>query len=326
MQPTLSIVFATFNSGSYLDSFFKSLFLQNLKNFEIVVVDDGSNDNSHKISLEWAKNFSNIKSFQQKNLGLSVARNRGIELANGKWIVLPDPDDILYPNLYSHLIKIANKNKLDVGIINGFHIFDNKKPKLILDKKIQPNIISTGQDFFKDALSSSSFLHTTWLNIYSSKFIKNNNLKFVPNLLHQDILWTTEVLLLAKKVMYSNHALYGYVHRSGSATRQKNSDSKNIKSIKNYSKILLLLDAFNKLNIHKIKYVSTFKSQIPNEFSNIKRSLNRIKNKDKLILAVDYLNQYKIFELVLKNSRFSISLFKNLIFIFKLKLFIKFNL
>jgi glycosyltransferase involved in cell wall biosynthesis len=320
MKYALTIAFATYNSSSYLDNFYKSIFEQNIKNFEIIVVDDGSTDKSHEISLKWAKKYRNITAIRQNNSGLSVARNNGISHASGDWVVMPDPDDQLYPNLYKYLLSMAISNKLDIGVINGLHLFENKDPKPILNKKIPENKIILGEDFLKYGLNSGSFLHTTWLNIYNLNFLKKTRVNFIPDLLHQDILYTTEILFHARRVMYSNRILYGYTHRAGSATRQENSDAKNIKSIKNYCKILLLLDKFNNKNKKKFKNYETFKSQIPNEFSNIKRSLNRINDKKNLNLIIKYLQRKKIFGLVLRNSKFSLSLFKNLFLMLKYKI------
>jgi len=319
MQYILSIAFATYNSASYLNKFYESIFEQNLKNFEIIVVDDGSTDESVNISLRWAKKYKNIKLIRQKNSGLSVARNRGIVAATGKWLAMPDPDDLIYPGLYNHLLHIATTYKLDVAVINGEHLFESKNPKPILNPKIPENIVMSGEDFLKFGLNSGSFLHTTWLNIYNLDFIKEKKIKFVPKLLHQDILWTTEILYHAKRVIYSNRILYGYIHRAGSATRQKNSDAKNIKSIKNYCKILLLLNKFNIKNKDNFKNYSTFKFQISNEFSNIKRSLSRIKDKNKLIKILHFLNEKKIFQLAIKNSNVSLIAFKNILVILKYK-------
>lgn len=325
MRYSLTISFATYNSGSYLNKFYESIFKQNLKNFEVVVVDDGSKDDSVDISLSWAKKYKNIKLIRQKNSGLSVARNRGILAATGKWLVMPDPDDLIYPGLYKHLLNIATLNNVDIAVINGEHLFENKKPKPIFNKKIPENKIMSGEDFLKFGLKSGSFLHTTWLNIYNLDFIKQKKIKFIPNLLHQDILWTTEVLFHAKRLIYSNQILYGYVHRGGSATRQKNSDGKNIKSIRNYCRILLLLNAFNVKNKGDLKNYNTFKFQISNEFTNIKRSLSRIRDVNKLIAVLDYLNEKKIFQLTIKNSTASLTVFKNLLVIFKYLALLKFK-
>lgn len=326
MRYNLTISFATFNSAKYLNDFYESIFKQKLKNFEVVVVDDGSTDDSVNISLKWAKKYKNIKLIRQFNSGLSVARNRGIMNASGKWLAMPDPDDLIYPGLYNHLLHIATINKLDVAVINGEHIFETKNPKPILNSKIPENRIMSGEDFLKFGLDSGSFLHTTWLNIYNVDFIKEKKIKFVPKLLHQDILWTTEILYHAKRVMYSNRILYGYIHRAGSATRQKNSDAKNIKSIKNYCKILLLLNDFNIKNKGNLKNYSTFKFQISNEFSNIKRSLSRIEDKNKLMKILHYLNERKIFQLTIHSSNVSSVAFKNIAVIFKYKAILHYQL
>jgi glycosyltransferase involved in cell wall biosynthesis len=80
MRYNLTISFATFISGEYLNTFYESIFKQNLKNFEVVVADDGSTDDSVDITLKWAKKYKNIKLIRQLNSGLSIARNRAFWL------------------------------------------------------------------------------------------------------------------------------------------------------------------------------------------------------------------------------------------------------
>jgi len=93
-QPVLSIVVAVYNGEKFLPQFFDSLLAQNLENWELIVVNDGSKDNSEGIIKEYEDKFSQLKILSQENQGVSVARNTGMVEATGKYITFPDIDDV----------------------------------------------------------------------------------------------------------------------------------------------------------------------------------------------------------------------------------------
>lgn len=305
----LAICFATYNSSQYLNDFYEMLLAQNLKNYEVIVVDDGSHDNSVEISIAWSNKFENFKLITQKNSGLSVARNVGIESCNSKYIVLPDPDDIIYPNTYSEIFNIALVNNLDLCMHNGnYHYSNGTLKKAIFSDNIISTSVINGQMLFLK-LYDNRFLHTTWLNIYKVDFLHNNKFLFYPGLLHQDILWTTQVLLKASRTMYLSKKLYGYKLRDGSATRGINSDLKNFLSVRNYIEIIYRLN----LIIYKSYFVNKkceikFKSQLMSEYKNIKRALNRFNDKEYKNLACNLISKNHTLLTIYRNTPFHIFL------------------
>ena len=101
----ISVIIPVYNSSKYLNKCLDSLVDQKYNNYEVILINDGSTDNSLEICLQYANNYNNFQVFSKENGGVSSARNYGLNKANGKWIVFVDSDDFVKPNYLSELIK-----------------------------------------------------------------------------------------------------------------------------------------------------------------------------------------------------------------------------
>ncbi|MBQ8294193.1 MAG: glycosyltransferase family 2 protein [Alphaproteobacteria bacterium] len=115
--PKISIVLANYNNGIYLDDCLRSVAKQSFTDWECIVVDDGSTDDSKKIIRRWAKTDSRFKPLFQKNSGVSAARNRGIERATGEWVAFLDSDDCFAPDALKILYTLGEQT--NAGIVGG---------------------------------------------------------------------------------------------------------------------------------------------------------------------------------------------------------------
>ena len=113
-NPLLSVVIPVFNVEKYLPECLDSVLNQKYENIEIIAIDDGSTDNSLNILKKYAKENSNITVLSQENSGPSVARNKGVKYAKGKYVHFLDADDFILPETYSSLIKMMMDNELDL--------------------------------------------------------------------------------------------------------------------------------------------------------------------------------------------------------------------
>jgi glycosyltransferase involved in cell wall biosynthesis len=127
--PLLSLVVAVYNGEKFLSAFFDSIKAQHLDSLELVVVDDGSSDNSAAIIAQYASEFPYYKVIEQTNQGVSAARNTGLAEATGEYVAFPDIDDVIYPGMYPRLLEMAKKNDLDVATCNGTYIYDDGRPR-----------------------------------------------------------------------------------------------------------------------------------------------------------------------------------------------------
>lgn len=111
----ISVIIPVYNAGLYLNSCIKSIVSQTLKNVEIVLIDDGSSDDSYDIMMDWSKKDSRIKIYHQKNNGVTSARRNGVELASGKWVTFVDADDVLPRDALAQMFSYTKDADLVVG-------------------------------------------------------------------------------------------------------------------------------------------------------------------------------------------------------------------
>lgn len=208
----LSIIIPVFNVQKYIEKCFNSIRLINNFSIEIIFVNDGSTDSSLDIINQIALKNSCVKVISQDNLGLSGARNTGIENANGNYILFLDSDDWLNFDVIENLLPLAIKNDLDL-LSFGIESFDEnlislgKRPNQLVDYK---TIISGQQALVQGFQPSSSCLF-----LYKKSFLNEFNLKFYPKIAQQDVEFTTRIMLCAKKVYFSDQIGYNYYRHQG---------------------------------------------------------------------------------------------------------------
>lgn len=223
----VSIIVPVYNVEKYLDRCLTSLVNQTLKEIEIIVVNDGSKDNSQKIIDTFKEKYSILKSFSKENGGLSSARNFGLKHANGEFVMFVDSDDYIKLDACEKLYCDAKKNKLDILMGNYINVKNGLEENEIsdMDEKIY-----NGNEFIKKYYSLKNISLMSWLLFINNDFIKNNGLIFKEGFFHEDEDFTPRSLLLANRIKFLNFHFYYYVYNSNSITKRKDKTN-NIKSI-----------------------------------------------------------------------------------------------
>ncbi|QLR05371.1 glycosyltransferase [Providencia rettgeri] len=280
LQPVLSIVVAVYNGEKFLPHFFDSLIAQKLENWELIVVNDGSKDDSESVILQYEDKFENFKVLTQENGGVSVARNTGMAVATGKYITFPDIDDEIDARMYGRLLEIALAGDLDVATCNGTYVYTNgDAPKAIFPpNKVPSTGVITGPQWLQIGLSSRKFLHVTWLNLYRLSLIREHNFTFEPRLHHQDIPWTTEMLLVAKRVQFINEQYYEYLIHNQSVSHSLTGDERSVRKINTYLKILDMLMDIYKRHPEEVKQAPACLWQVGKEGLGVVLALLAIKS------------------------------------------------
>lgn len=303
--PQLSLVIAVYNGEKFLSAFFDSIKKQQLESLEMIVVNDGSTDGSAEVIARYASEFAHFQVINQANQGVSAARNTGLAVARGEYLAFPDIDDVIYPGMYPRLLEIATQGNLDVATCNGTYIYDDGRPakKIFPSDKLSSTGVLEGPVWLQMALSSRKFLHVTWLNIYRHAFIKEHGFTFEHGLRHQDIPWTTEILLTAKRVQYVDETFYDYLIHSASVSHIPGTNDTRMRSARHYMKILEMLDAINRRYPEQVKRVPACQWQIAKEGLGILHEINNIDDLAKKREITQELFDRGIWSMIWQNAR-----------------------
>lgn len=215
----LSIIVPIYNVEDYLEECLKSLY--NIKNIklEIILVNDGSKDNSFKI-MEKFKEIYPEKTvlINKENGGLSSARNAGMKAAVGEYISFIDSDDFIDVDEFEKFFKEGQKDKLDVMVGNMRYYTPEKTGDSLFRSDVVKNSgIANGIDFFWNLFQKTKcFREEVVDDIYKREFLVKNNIWFNENIVHEDSEFTPLVYLKAEKVKYIDRAFYFYRQRTGS--------------------------------------------------------------------------------------------------------------
>ena len=236
----LSIIVPVYNVEQYLKRCIESIIAQDIPSseFEIIIVNDGSQDSSEYIIKEYTATHENIISLKQKNQGLSGARNTGIRHAHGKYIWFVDSDDYLKDNIVGSILKIAEQNNTDILF---FHLEEryNNKSKITCIQNITSNSIISGREAIINGYNPCSACAA----LFSKSFITENDLFFYVGITHEDVEFTYKATICATRVLFTNLVTYIYDIRPNSLTTSLNPKS----MIKNYVDNIYIVNSFNDL-------------------------------------------------------------------------------
>lgn len=216
MDSIISIIVPVYNAALYLNRCIESIMNQTYKNFELILIDDGSTDYSGTICDNYAKCDNRVKVYHKSNGGPSSSRNLGIEMSSSEWIVFVDADDYISPDYVENFFKYGELD-LYTQIIQGFYVFDEKgivdktNKSLTLSKYIYTNIESKK---YSHAIEKYRLLQRTevWGKLFSSLLIKNNGIKFDERItIYEDgIFWHTYLLYVKTIVLIPEQGYYYY--------------------------------------------------------------------------------------------------------------------
>lgn len=212
MEKLISVIIPVYNVEKYLSRCIDSVLKQTYTNYEIILVNDGSTDNSRKICDDYSKNNANIRVIHKENAGLSHTRNVGIENATGSLVYFLDSDDYIAPECLQVLYENMQGNKADVSC-GSFGFFDDNN--INCEDKSCNNVYSyIGRDACIELLYGRKF-HTSSCNILLKREIAINNL-FPEGKFHEDEMTTFRYFIDATKVVITEKCTYFYYQREGS--------------------------------------------------------------------------------------------------------------
>lgn len=242
----ISIIVPAYNAEKYLEKCLNSLVNQTKNNIEIIVINDGSTDDTEKIILNFKEKYPQmIKYIFQENSGQSVARNKGIEIAVGKYIAFVDSDDYVEKCMFEVIYNKAIEKDFDVVASNVNCIYPKKNVKISSGIKFES--VSLTRNEKSDLLRN--MYPVVWNKIYKKELFENKKILFEPDLWFEDVLFLYKLIPYIKSIGFVEDVLYQYVQRQNSVT---------------YTYSDKLLDIYNMLE----KLVNFYKENGLDEFTN----------------------------------------------------------
>lgn len=224
----VSVIVPIYNVEEYLEECLDSLLTQTLNEIEVIMVNDGSVDNSRNIAQKYVTKYKHFQLIERENGGLSAARNSGLLVATGEYIYFIDSDDYLVPNALEILYKKASSENLDVLKFAAYSFEDNSK-ELSWEYKDGYRYHGVYQDIYqgidlleKFILTNDASFPSCCLIFSKREVIKQHNLKFYEGIIHEDNLFHWQILSVSNRTSVLNMPLYCRRFRSGSITQTPN--------------------------------------------------------------------------------------------------------
>ncbi|MDU1568862.1 MAG: glycosyltransferase [Clostridium sp.] len=213
----LSIIVPVYNSENYLEECLESLVLQDFKDFEVILVDDGSTDRSLDICSRYSDRYSNIKVFHQENKGVSSARQNGLEKAEGDWIIFVDSDDFVEKNMCNIINESIYETNCDVIVFDkGFnekYFYKGNKSELV------KGILGFEAKFDLN----NRKLFSVCSKAYNKDFLSKNKAVFEHNLFNgEDMIFNINVFTKANSIKFVDEEFYYYRKNISSITHSYN--------------------------------------------------------------------------------------------------------
>lgn len=218
MTVELSIIIPVYNSEKYLAFCLKSIFNQTFQNFEVIVINDGSKDSSIDIINEFKSKYDNLILIEQKNSGVSVARNKAIDMASGKYLMFLDSDDAINSFMIESLFQLMQNNNVELVVSNLIN-FEHEMDIDVKENKINNEVrILTHNEAMNLFYLNRGISAYVCGKLFVTDIIKKNKIKFPVNMLYEDTQFTYEYLFYCKKIIKINANYYYYRNNPASIT------------------------------------------------------------------------------------------------------------
>lgn len=239
----VSIIIPAYNAEKHLNECIDSVLGQTFEQIEVIIVDDGSTDNTFEVINHYKTLDSRVHVVHQANQGQGTARNTGMELACGDAVMFLDSDDYYMPDLAEVVYSILENKQCDIVIFNGNTFWDDDvaiksgKDKYFSLGPGDSDVVRTGIDYLK---LTKGRIQSPCLKIYNRGFLESNNIRFLDGGFGEDTYFFYDAFILAKRVCYADYIGYSRRYRTGST--MTSSGTLNIESrIKHFPSLLSLL-------------------------------------------------------------------------------------
>jgi len=293
MKVKVSVIIPVYNVEEYIDKCLKSLINQTLKEIEIIVVNDGSPDNSQKIIDKYVKKYpEKVKSFIKENGGQGSARNYGLLQANGEYIAYVDSDDCVETNMLEEMYNKAISNNSDIVVCGNNVVSMNGE---II--KVEPAVIYNDSNL--DILFGKM---AVWNKIYKKELLLKNKIEFRQKVWYEDIDFSVKILFDSLNVSFVDKPFYNYLLRPGSTMNNSNI-KRNLELNLAFDEMINYFKNNNtyEKNYEKLEFLCLYHMYI----SGITRVINcKVPMKDKKVIINKYIDYVKNNFKTFKNNKY----------------------
>lgn len=258
----ISIIIPVFNAGKDLARCIDSILAQTYSNYEVIVVNDGSTDESGQLCDEYARLDKRVRVIHIMNSGVSVARNKGIDLAKGKWVMFIDADDWIYPNTLQTVIDVQKRKEYDTVCINAVKAIDDSLERMkafsvedyVVDENESNEIVEALYYVRNDKKHFGDMLRAVWGKLLLLDIIKMNNIQFPIGMpLGEDAAFLSSYFQYSKKNYFLNEYLYVYKISEESAVGKYRSNMHELQRLE-YEFIKKNLGTYKKINYNNVLF------------------------------------------------------------------------
>lgn len=214
----ISVIVPIYNAEKYMKKCIDSILSQTLEDIEIILVNDGSSDNSGKISDEYKKIDSRVVVIHQENSGPSTARNKGISIATGKYIGFVDSDDYIEPTMYEELYNIANKNNIELAMCSYSEKYIYNNELIVVKANLESNKIYSKSEINEKIISTfvkndNHGYYSLCNKIYLREWLLDSNIILDVDREHGEDWWfNINIISNINSFVYIDKQLYNYIH------------------------------------------------------------------------------------------------------------------
>lgn len=223
-----TIIVPAYNVEKYIENCLDSLLNQEISNYEIIIINDGSTDNTGRICDEYEKKYDKVTVLHKENTGVSDTRNLGMDKARGEYILFVDSDDSIN-NVLHEIEEITKTVNSDVICLDGRRIVAGEEIGLFTHN-VEYRKVYNSRDYLLDVLKDRPMRLEVTLYCYKRSFLNKHRLRFITGVYHEDNEFTPKMLLAAESIYCSGILFYNYYKREGSISVKKD-QSKNSRDI-----------------------------------------------------------------------------------------------
>jgi glycosyltransferase involved in cell wall biosynthesis len=235
MEPKISVIIPAYNGGATIGRCIESVIGQSLRELEIIIIDDGSSDNTYDIASSYAEKDGRIRVIRQEHMGQGAARNAGMDCAAAEYIGFVDCDDTIEPEMYLNMLERIEQSGADVVQCNILDVFENGTKLIQLPIFEQDVAVFDRRKYFSEYVFRNLHSSECCNKLVRAELIKNHGIRFRKNseVFAEDLLFNLELALHLKSIAFLGDTYYNYYQHSSSHSKQNGE-----------GKILLLFNLF----------------------------------------------------------------------------------